>query len=137
MKKILLLSITTLLLCVGCSDDDSAPAVNPLNASWNLTNVSGSLLGIDQDIEEGLIVWAFNTTNNTVTVVNNNTDEDVTDFFESGTYNYSYETNYIGIETCAESLKVNDINFGCQNITGNTMILSDIAADGYQLTFTK
>ena len=137
MKKFIFLNLVCVLLCLSCTQDDDAPITNQLEASWSLINVSGSFAGIDQDIPVGIIVWTFNTTDDTVTIVNNNTDEEITDFFESGTYTYHFVNNEEQTEECSESLFVDEIDFGCQNITGNTMVVSNVWVDGYQLTFVK
>ncbi len=137
MKKYTLLNLICLLLCLSCSQDDDTPINNPLEASWSLINVSGSFAGIDQDIEAGVIVWTFNPVDYTVTVENNNTDEEVINFFESGTYTYVYVDNEGETEQCNESLFIDNINFGCQTISGNTMKLNHIWLDGYILTFVK
>ncbi len=137
MKKIIFLNLICVLLCLSCTQDDDVILTDPSEGSWSLINISGSFAGIDQDIEEGVIVWTFNPVDNTITVVNNNTDEEIIDFFESGTYAYIYVDNNGETEQCSESLVIEDVDFGCQSISGNTMTLSNVWADGYQLTFVK
>ncbi|AXG74573.1 hypothetical protein DVK85_10140 [Flavobacterium arcticum] len=136
MKKIIFLNLICVLFCFACTQDDDV-SIDYTYDSWSLINVSGSLAGIDQDIEEGDIIWTFNASENTVTVVNTTTDEDITDFLDSGTYNYSYINNNAETELCSESLVIDNIDFGCVTIEGNTMRLSNTWLDGYQLTFVK
>lgn len=138
MKKILfMLLISPLLLATSCDEDDDSSIPNTtLTGRWNLVNVSGGLQGQDFDIPNGSITWTFNA-NNTVQVVNNNpADGNAEDFFETGTYNYQYTTNEVST-TCNQTLKIDDIDLGCQNIQGNTMTLSQVEADGYLLTLKK
>lgn len=138
MKKFILLNFICALLCIACSQDDDVILTDTTEGDWSLINISGSLMGIDQDIEAGVIVWTFNPAENTVTIVNNNTNEEITDFFESGTYMYNYMSNNGETELCSESLIVEDVDFGCQTFTNDdTMTLSNIWVDGYQLTFVK
>ena len=138
MKKIIFLNLICVLFCFACSQDDDVIFTDPAEGDWSLVNVSGTLLGLDQDIEAGVIVWTFNPAENTVTIVNNNTDEEITDFFESGTYAYIYMSNNGETELCSESLIIEDTDFGCQSFTnGDTMTLSNIWVDGYILTFVK
>lgn len=137
MKKILSLSIIFMLCIAGCQlDDDDAVIYNePAEGSWSLINVSGTLAGLDQDIEAGVVVWTFNETDGTVTVVNNNTDNEIETFFETGIYSYVLQDNENNDDTCEQSMVIEGINFGCQTFTEDTMILSTVHADGHQLTF--
>lgn len=137
MKKFILLNLICLLFCISCSEDDDIIYNDPIEGNWSLVNVSGSLMGVNQDIETGTIVWTFNPAENTVTIVNNNTDEEITDFFESGTYTYNYESNEGETELCSESLLIENIDFGCRDFNNNTMTLSNTWEDGYELTFVK
>ncbi|MBY8961345.1 hypothetical protein KJK34_01120 [Flavobacterium sp. D11R37] len=139
MKTKLFSVVLFALLFISCSDDDrrlpySGEPLEP--ATWQLVNVSGSIAGIDDDFEPGAVKWTFNT-DNTVTVVNNNTDEAKTDFFDSGNYTYGYVENTDSPEACQNTIKISNIDFGCVNVTGNTMRFTQPYADGYILTFEK
>jgi hypothetical protein len=136
--KLLSLALGTLLF-VSCSDDDTNLRYTggPLQpVTWQLVNVSGSIAGIDDDFAPGVIKWTFNT-DNTVTVVNNNTNEALTDFFDSGNYTYGYVENTDSPEACQNTIKVSVTDFGCIDVVGNTMRFTQPYDDGYVLTFTK
>lgn len=136
---------TTLLLLLlssfhftSCNDDDTTTNDDPQIAEeqWKLINVSGSIAGVSHDFEPGTITWTFNE-NNTVTVVNNNTDENAEDFFESGTYDFHYETNNDAPDMCAQTFFVDDTELGCLTETATELEFSQVWADGYHLTFVK
>lgn len=86
--------LTILIICFitlsACSDSYDDPKVDILSGVWNVQNISGGLVGMDQDFESGTITWTFNTATSSVTVVNNNVLADVIyDGLNSGTYPYS------------------------------------------------
>jgi len=135
----LLLVLLPALIMTGCEEDNATPMNYQQEAAegeWNLVNVSGSIAGVNQDFAPGTIAWTFNE-NGTVTVVNNNTNEQAEDFFDTGTYDYSFVANEDNPQACAIVLEVDNINFGCQTINGDELVLSQVWADGYQLTFEK
>jgi len=140
MKKLHFLALLPVaMLLANCGDDDNK-TVNKhpeLAHAWSLTNVSGSIAGISKDYEPGTIIWNFNTNNSIITVVNNNTDESAPDALDSGVYSYHFVENEITPATCSESIEVNESNLGCTSVNGNTLIISMVESDGYQLTFTK
>ena len=104
------------------------------DGEWHLVQVTGSIAGINHLYEPGTITWTFND-NTTVDVINTNTNDALTDFFDSGNYAYSFEENVDAPEMCDSVLFLNGLNFGCQDIDGNTMLLTNTWADGYQLKF--
>ncbi len=133
-----MLLISPLLLATSCDEDDdnNNPANSSMTGRWKLVNVSGGIQGQNFDVPNSSITWTFNS-NNTVQVVNNNpADTNAEDFFETGTYNYQYVPSEITV-ICASSLEIDDIDLGCQNIQGDTMILTQVESDGYVLTLKK
>jgi hypothetical protein len=151
MKRITTLFILlTVTLITSCSDDD-ATAVNenpcatvipaPYTGTWNLVNVSGSIAGVSHDFEPGEIKWTFEfCPNSGVTVVNNNDDELVEDFLETGSYNISFTEYDADAPGCPQYWIIGGTDFGCLNYSDaepNTLTLTQAVADGYQLTFTR
>lgn len=139
MKKIVyLFAALSAMTFSGCSDDDDAgAAIDPAlyEGPWALINVSGSIAGVDNDLNG--IIWDFNTDEDTVTVTNNyEGDETVEDFFESGTYDVSFVPTE-GSGACSLSLEVDQTDLGCMDANGGAMTLTQQAADGYTLTFEK
>lgn len=117
-------------LCVGCSNDDNKTSI--LNGKWDLVNVSGGLLGVDQDFEKGTIVWDFNESDQTVTISNNNELQDVYDGLPSGTYPYN-----VSAPADADVLIVNEINLGLIDLKMNSFTVEELAIDGIKLSFTR
>lgn len=146
MKRFVTLFVLLMVTFVtACSDDDSTTSVSPCtelsfpgphHGIWNLVNVSGSIAGVSNDFEPGLIKWNFNACNETVTVVNNNEDETVEDFFSSGTYQYTLLTEPVP-PACDQYLIIENIELGCMIVSGNEMTLTQQVADGYELKFTR
>lgn len=139
MKNFFYLSILCFALFTSCSEDDDEIVNNPPEETggWSLTNVSGTLIGLDVDVDPGVIVWEFNQTDATVTVTNNSNDEMFSNILDPGTYPYVIQDNQTTLGNCPQVMVIDGINFGCYEVEGNTMTLSAAAADGYNLTFTQ
>lgn len=128
--------IGLLFLCamIGCSGDDDAVVVpSGLEGTWNLINVTGGLIGINENFKKGEIVWVFDTTSKQVKVTNNNGSAGSTqDLFPTGTYTYS-----IVFSNDTKRLIVNDINLGTLEMTTNEFTVDDQFADGFKYTFQR
>ena len=58
------LYIPFMFLLFSCtSDDDNQKTEATLNGSWHLVNISGGLVGVNDDFDTGLITWIFNENN--------------------------------------------------------------------------
>jgi len=141
MKRITFLLLLPAFFLTSCSDDDqedSGPVrIFPeVSTTWKLVNVSGSIAGVSHDFAPGTITWTLNV-NETVTVVNNNTNEDVEDFFGSGTYEFSLEPFEYTPAPCDRNLVIDSSELGCAEFTENGLVLTQAMADGYVLTFVK
>ncbi|WMI68840.1 hypothetical protein [Mangrovimonas sp. YM274] len=128
---IALLFFSSLYSC--CNSDDDNANTNNLEGSWNLVRVTGGFAGVDDEFEPGLIIWDFNTSNTTITVTNNHTENTIYDGLPTGTYNYNLSTTEEG-----EYITVENMLNGQLNISGNQMTLDDnVTADGFLLSFNK
>ncbi len=140
MKRNLFLLLLIPAFCLtSCSDDDENEPMYTfpeVSDPWKLVNVSGSITGASYDFEPGTIMWTFNV-DQTVTIVNNNTEENAEDFFDSGTYDFHFEANDATPEMCEQSFFVENLELGCMEATDTQLTLSQVWADGYQLTFIK
>src|SRR5690606_37293852 len=97
MKQIVILFAVLLTgIITSCSDDNEPTqfvnqtynnndAQETANGEWHLVQVTGSIAGINHLFEPATITWTIND-NATVDVINTNTDESLTDFFDSGNY---------------------------------------------------
>ena len=79
-----------LMSFISCSNSDDSIQTPIIDGTWNLRNVGGGLNGIDDDYEQGIIKWVFNSPSGfLITIENNNLQNPNYDGFESGIYNYS------------------------------------------------
>ena len=134
MKSFLSLTLLLLVLLPSCSND-SNPNSDAVQGQWKLINVSGTFAGIDNNFAPGLITWNFNPTTQTVTVVNNNTDPDKWDVFETGVYNYLIVDN--PEFPCGEIIKIDGIKMGCFSVTDNEFVIDQSIADGFRLKLVQ
>jgi len=122
------------MLFAGCSDDEDGDAT--LQGQWKLTHVVGGVAGVDDDFTPGTVVWSFNTTTTSLAVNNNNTDETLQDFMNSGTYDYEFAEN-TDTNDCEEVIVINGISFGCMSLSNNQLTFTQIEDDGFTLTFIR
>ncbi len=91
MKPILIAFVLTLALS-NCTDNDDGAKKDILTGTWNVKNISGGFVGIDDDYESGVIVWTFNANNATLSVENNNEADVIYDGLPTGSYSYAILT---------------------------------------------
>ncbi|HEX8561338.1 MAG TPA: hypothetical protein VF676_00030 [Flavobacterium sp.] len=134
MKKIKLLLIAVIVFVFsGC--DDNGPSAS-LRGTWNLVKTVGGISGETTTFETGLVTWNFDTPSHTVTIMNNNTDENAYDVFESGTYDYSFEENTTN-DFCEQTLVIDNTDLGCHTLSSDQLIITQPEADGYVLTLVR
>jgi uncharacterized protein YcfL len=133
MRKLSILGILLALILSGCSSDSNSPHANIVEGQWKLIHVSGSFAGVSSDFVPGVITWDFNPTTQTVTVVNNNTNDNLTDIFETGVYNYSVVATQ-DPELCSEIIKIDDQEMGCFSIVNGHLQIDQSFVDGYTVT---
>ena len=125
-----ILSLMLLTSVTSCHSDDDSNTNNGLNGQWNLTHVSGGLVGVDKSFEPGLIVWTFNERTGMVTIVNNS--DDGFSMLESGNYTFSIidEGNY-------NSITIGEMTLGSIAISQNQIMIDQRVADGFLLELSK
>lgn len=136
--KSVYLYLVIYILFLSCSNDDDSNTNDDflLNGQFSLVNVSGGLLGIDDDFEIGLIIWDFDGNNWILTVDNNNTANSVCDGLPSGTYNYQIltttgENDYLVIDGM-------NLSYGITSSESAELILDEgVALDGFLLSFNR
>lgn len=129
--------ILMLLLNIGCSDDDYGS--QKISGMWSLMQSKGTIAGIEHNFTEGTIVWTFSTSG-TVTVANNNEDENLQSGLPSGTYNYTMGNNPAdanSLPECAKFITIGTSEFNCIVISGNHMEIREGIADGIDYHFIK
>ncbi|TSE11482.1 MULTISPECIES: hypothetical protein [Aquimarina] len=127
----------TSILIIGCSGDDDVVTNPDLNSSglggeWNLINVSGGFIGINENLDKGIIIWNFNETNKNVVITNNNMNDAINDILPTGTYNFSMVTI-----NGNEELIINDRNLGNFELTNNEFTIDEQFRDGFRYTFQR
>jgi hypothetical protein len=137
MKKLILpFALLLIFILSSCSRDSNSTPIDPVQGQWKLVNVTGTFAGINHDFNPGLITWTFNPITQTVTVVNNNTDDSKWDSFDTGVYNYQIATDEQDYP-CDEIIKVDGGNMGCFTVSGTNLVIDQSVADGITLTFVE
>ena len=125
--------ICFVLLLSSCSrTDDNLGNQEAINVPWSLKSTVGGLAGTNVNFNMGMVLWTFNDSSNTLTVINNNTNNYVYDGLETGSYSYTM-TTIDGLEY----LIVNeDYNLGRLEYINSELTLDNgIPLDGLLLTF--
>ena len=134
----LIAALCLFVIFSGCGEsDNSSDTPLTINGEWNLTNVSGGIAGINDNFSAGTITWTFDSTTNTVEVINNNTNSNLESMLVSGNYEYSLEANATNPELCAYNFVIDEVNFGCYSLTQNQLTFGQIEADGYMITLVR
>jgi hypothetical protein len=154
MKKILTLALATIILAclpISCDNNDDTSFIQEesttLNNSeigisqaltWNLINLSGGFLGVDQDYKLDIIKWTFDTNNSILTVTNSNPENSTYNGLQQGRYQYRIHNfkgeAYLFIENYEYGIFILDKN--SLLINQNITITSTIS-DGFIYKFIK
>lgn len=132
-KTISILGMLLAGLLTSCSSESNGSHSNSVEGQWKLVRVSGSFAGIESTFSPGEIKWTFNPTTQTLTVINNNSDDNKTDIFETGVYNYQVIENP-NPQSCSEIIKIDNIEMGCFTIVDGKLHIDQAFADGYTVT---
>jgi hypothetical protein len=130
-KQIALLGILFTLLFSACSSSETTSNVVE-GTTWNLVQVSGSFTGSVSNFTRGTIKWTFNQSNGTLLVENINTNPNLTDILENGTYPYQRISNPEP-GSCSEILMIDGMNMGCFSISNNQLTIDQAILNGYTL----
>ncbi|NQY29931.1 MAG: hypothetical protein HRT69_10710 [Flavobacteriaceae bacterium] len=162
MKKIITLILATILfICLptSCDSDDNNitqedittinkfEKITPLDKSgkantnkqtWNLTNMSGGFVGINQDYNSGVIKWTFDTKHLILTIKNNEPKNSNYSGLKPGKYSYKIHHTKI-----ASYLFVENTEYGIFILNKNNLIINQNKtinggfSDGFIYTFMK
>lgn len=133
----ILASLFAIMLFIGCNSDDDKNAQATLKGEWKLIEVNGTIAGINDEFESGLITWNFNPQTETFAVVNNNTDESKQDVFDTGTYSYNIVPATTTNSVCGQTIELDNVNYGCFTLTSTTLQINQGEADGTILKFIR
>ena len=138
MKNFKMISLFILMALFSCSDDDNNSYIpnESIIHEWTLIKSTGTIAGITHEFPYGTITWKFNN-NGTVTVTNNNTDENLQSGFASGTYPYVVSTNP-ETATCEKKITINtNDEFLCLIIADTEMDINQGVDDGINYHFER
>ena len=135
--KILILVLTIgFSLFTSCSNDDDSIEVETISGIWNLKNVSGGLLGVNIDYNQGDVKWEFNLNTNKLTVENNiltTGPEDIYAGLESGTYDIKISQN-----GATQTLFIDNIERGNLTLLNNNLKIDEgLVSDGFITEFER
>jgi hypothetical protein len=136
MKKLV---FTAIMFCAvfffGCSNDDSnSPS---FSGEWKLINVSGGLMGQNQNIPVSSIVWSINPTTQVISVVNDNNSSTYYDGLPTGIYNYQLQ-NDPNPSGCGTTLSIEaNQDMGCILFENNHLIINSNDNDGFRMEFSQ
>ncbi|MCM4171799.1 hypothetical protein DHD32_09915 [Arenibacter sp. TNZ] len=134
----LILYLGLIQVLIGCTNENTHGDEDLVSGNWNLINVSGGFVGVDDDFAKGEIVWKFDAKAETLIVVNNDESSSIFNGLSSGNYNYSLLK-----EKDKYYLLVNDKEMGGILFTEAKLILdqnnttSGSGADGFVLVLEK
>ncbi|MFG6688033.1 hypothetical protein ACGK9U_15770 [Mariniflexile sp. HNIBRBA6329] len=142
MKHYILITFLSFITLTNCSisNDDSKQQV--YKTYWHLTNVSGSVSGVDNDFELDKIIWTFNEDTNKL-VVNNTNATDVEDGLDTGTYTYSItevegEGEVNDLFLTIESNEFGKLTFDATELViDQNITTTGSGADGFIYTFKR
>jgi len=127
MKNFKMFGLIAFLVIISCSDTKEnayLPNTSIVN-EWTLINTSGTIAGINHAFPSRTILWKFNE-NNTLTVINNNTNENLQSGFPSGTYTYNVANNANGA-VCNKKITINTLmNFYASQLPIPKWILNKV-----------
>ena len=136
-RSLTLIVLSAIALLIGCSSSDGI-GKDPIDGNWEVHNISGGFAGINDDYQQGTIIWSFDSQNSKLTISNNNATNTIYDGFESGEYSYSI----IHIDKRLY-LQINGQEFGGVIISLNELVVNQnitstgSGADGFVILLKK
>lgn len=136
MKTIKLLSLMSFaILFNSCVVDDHSDDLPSYLGTWKLTKTFGTIAGTTAEFEPGLIKWTITT--DSVYVVNDNTNPDLQDGFETGTYAYTFHEDLTTTEDCYRWISFGTDDQNCIGYGFNNLYLNENIADGINYEFIR
>ena len=81
--------------------------------------------------------WTLNTSDATITVINNNSDDNKQNIFKDRLYPYTFEVNTAVPELCATTISIGGMNLECYHVATNELTMGQIETDGYLLKLAR
>ncbi len=131
------ISIVLLLLVwnlsISCNSDEESNTADS-SSSWTLVNLSGGLMGVNQNYEEGEVVWVFDASTQTLDIQHNYTptEDEIIPFPVEDSYAYEFIEQEGQIYLVVEQWNLGIISQSAGQIT----LDNNVAADGFAYIFT-
>lgn len=136
MKSFKILSaLLILFLTNSCTIDDDATVDRTILGKWNLVQVSGTIAGITDDFDYGVVTWDFAL--QSVIVTNNNVNDNLIATFESGIYSYQVSSVAVEAFSCIQTISFSADDLNCLQFDNNTLYISQNIADGITFKFIR
>ncbi len=135
MKKIFL-PLMAALGIISCSDGNDGTTHESVAGDYTLVKVSGSIAGVSNSFDPGVIRWHIDGENQSLVVTNNFDDNNgnIEDFLETGTYSFQ-ATAADTAGQCDFKYMADDNDLGCLTVAEDgTLTFTQPYADGYVLT---
>lgn len=136
--KPLLSTLSLILILVFASNckNSTSSIEETINGSWNLKTMTGGFMGLNNNFQDGEVVWTFDEGANTLVIEVNILSTIPTEtYYGLGSGNYSYE---IQQESGIMTLYADDSKVGIISFSDKELILDDgIVADGFMYEFTN
>ena len=119
----------------SCVVDDYSDDLPSYLGTWKLTKTYGTIAGMTTEFEPGLIKWTI--TADSIYVINNNTNPDLLDGFETGTYAYTFHEDLITTEDCYRWLSFGSGDQKCIGYGFDYLYLNENITDGVNYQFIR
>ena len=127
----LLFSIAFLTSCTNSDTTKSQIQNNTTTLnSWKLLYVNGPFEQASYYFEPSVVTWDFNPLSQMITVVNNNSNNNLNAVLETGVYSYEIINNP-DPNSCSQLLKINGTDMGCFSIVNDTLHINQDYVDGF------
>lgn len=131
MKKATFILISIFLISSCTSDNNMI-----ITEKFNLINVSGGFAGVNENFNEGEIIWTFNTQNETLTIEKN--IQNAFSGLGEGNYSYSFknieEKRYFYLNNTEIGSVTNEVD---RMIINENELSTGIGADGFIFQLEK
>ena len=128
--------LAPLALLMACNNSDDNNTTQSIEGAYRLASVRGGIAGTNDEFNDGSIIWTFENNGN-IHVWNTNTDDSKQDLIETGDYIYTFQPNTVTPQTCATAIYIDGVSYGCYDLNGDNLTLSQVESDGYEVTLVK
>ena len=134
----LFLLLATGIIMSGChNDDDKKTQADILNGTWYLSKTLSPQSGVSETYKKGDVKWTINESQHKLVA----TDKRImipeqTSMYDLPNDTYTYTISAWG-GTCDNAFRIEELNFGCITLDGESLTLTTEAADGVRYSFVR